>query len=197
MNLFKIFGQIALDTAEAEDGLSHVGKTAEKTESKMGKAFDKIGSAAVACGKVIATGLAAGATAFGALATKALNLAGDLEQNLGGAEAVFGQFASKMEEHASKAFASMGLSASDYLATANKMGSLFKGAGFEAEEAADLTAEAMQRAADVASIMGLDISAAMESVAGAAKGNFTINNIVRCKSDLAMIAGERYQRCAA
>lgn len=174
MNLFKIFGQIALDTAEAEEGLSHVGKSAEKTESKMGKAFDKIGSAAVACGKVIATGLAAGATAFGALATKALNLAGDLEQNLGGAEAVFGEFASKMEEHASKAFASMGLSASDYLATANKMGSLFKGAGFEAGEAADLTAEAMQRAADVASIMGIDVSVAMESVAGAAKGNFTM-----------------------
>ena len=174
MNLFKIFGQIALDTAEAEEGLSHVGKSAEKTESKMGKAFDKIGSAAVACGKVIATGLAAGAAAFGALTTKALNLAGDLEQNLGGAEAVFGQFASKMEEHASKAFASMGLSASDYLATANKMGSLFKGAGFEAGEAADLTAEAMQRAADVASIMGIDVSVAMESVAGAAKGNFTM-----------------------
>lgn len=174
MNLFKIFGQIAVDTADAEAGLSRAGSAAEKTESKMGKAFDKIGSAAVACGKVIATGLAAGAAAFGALSIKALNLAGDLEQNLGGAEAVFGEFASKMEEHASKAFSSMGLSASDYLATANKMGSLFKGAGFEASEAADLTATAMQRAADVASIMGIDVSVAMESVAGAAKGNYTM-----------------------
>lgn len=197
MNLFKIFGQIALDTAEAEDGLSHVGKTAEKTESKMGKAFDKIGSAAVACGKVIATGLAAGTAAFSALTVKALNLAGDLEQNLGGAEAVFGQFASKMEEHATKAFATMGLSASDYLATANKMGSLFKGAGFEAEEAADLTAEAMQRAADVASIMGLDISAAMESVAGAAKGNFTMISRSDISVTICSVCVNAYQRCAA
>lgn len=197
MNLFKIFGQIALDTADAERGISKTEGMAHKAASSIGGAFEKIGSAAVACGKVIATGLAVGSAAFGALTVKALNLAGDLEQNLGGAEAVFGEFASKMEEHASKAFASMGLSASDYLATANKMGSLFKGAGFEVAEAADLTATAMQRAADVASIMGIDISAAMESVAGAAKGNFTINNIVRCKSDLAMIAGERYQRCAA
>lgn len=80
----------------------------------------------------------------------------------------------KMEATAQTAFSNMGLSVSDFLATANKMGSLFKGAGFDVEEAADLTAEAMQRAADVASIMGIDVSVAMESVAGAAKGNFTM-----------------------
>lgn len=155
-------------------GLEETGSKAEKTQGKLGKAFDKIGSAAVACGKVIATGLAVGTAAFGTLTTKAMNLAGELEQNMGGAEAVFGEYASKMEETAKSAFSSMGLSASDFLGTANKMGSLFKGAGFEAGEAADLTASAMQRAADVASIMGIDVSVAMESIAGAAKGNFTM-----------------------
>ena len=34
--------------------------------------------------------------------------------------------------------------------------------------------QAMQRAADVASVMGIDTSMAMESIAGAAKGNFTM-----------------------
>jgi hypothetical protein len=38
----------------------------------------------------------------------------------------------------------------------------------------DLSTRAMQRAADVASIMGIDLDSAMESIAGAAKGNFTI-----------------------
>jgi hypothetical protein len=37
-----------------------------------------------------------------------------------------------------------------------------------------MSTEAMQRAADVASIMGIDTSAAMEAIAGAAKGNFTM-----------------------
>jgi hypothetical protein len=34
----------------------------------------------------------------------------------------------------------------------------------------------MQRAADVASVMGLDTTMAMDSIAGAAKGNFTMIN---------------------
>jgi hypothetical protein len=79
-----------------------------------------------------------------------------------------------MQKSAAQAYSSMGLSQSAYLATANKMGSLFKGAGFATVEAVELTEEAMQRAADVASIMGIDIEHAMESIAGAAKGNFTM-----------------------
>lgn len=98
----------------------------------------------------------------------------ELEQNLGGTEAVFGKFASSIQEKATQAYKNMGLSASDYMATANKMGSLFQGSGVEQEKALNMTADAMQRAADVASVMGIDMSMAMESIAGAAKGNFTM-----------------------
>lgn len=174
MNLFKLFGTIAIQNKEALEGIDETTQAGDKASSKLSGAFSKIGSAAVACGKVIATGLAAGAAAFGALTVKALNAAGELEQNMGGSEAVFGKYAQNMQKTAENAFSSMGLSASDFLGTANKMGSLFKGAGFDVEEASELTATAMQRAADVASIMGLDVSVAMESIAGAAKGNFTM-----------------------
>ena len=54
------------------------------------------------------------------------------------------------------------------------MGSLFQGSGVKQAKAVQLTEEAMQRAADVASVMGIDTTAAMESIAGAAKGNFTM-----------------------
>lgn len=174
LELFKLFGIISVNTSDANKSLEETSGKAEQTQGKLGKAFDKIGSAAVACGKVIATGLAVGTAAFSSLMVNAMSLAGELEQNMGGAAAVFGEHASKMEDAAKTAFSQMGLSASDFLGTANKMGSLFKGAGFEAGEAADLTASAMQRAADVASIMGIDVSVAMESIAGAAKGNFTM-----------------------
>ena len=54
------------------------------------------------------------------------------------------------------------------------MGALFKGSGYDVQEASDMTQQSMQRAADVASIMGVDIKTAMESIAGAAKGNFAM-----------------------
>lgn len=99
---------------------------------------------------------------------------GELQQNLGGTEAVFGQFAKSIQDQAVSAYKNMGMSASDYMATANKMGSLFQGSGIEQQKALDMTSQAMQRAADVASVMGIDMGMAMESIAGAAKGNFTM-----------------------
>lgn len=143
--------------------------------------------------------VAAGALGgMAALITKATMAAGELEQNLGGAESVFGDLGNSvaemttvmqtydkelgqvvtsttsLEEVAQSAFQNMGLSTSDFLATANKMGALFQGSGFSAQESLDLSARAMQRAADVASIMGIDTAAALEAVTGAAKGNFTM-----------------------
>lgn len=174
MELFKILGRIAIDNEIANKELDETSGKAEQAHSRISSAFDKIGSAATKVGKVMAAGLAAGAAAFAGLTTKALNIGGELEQNMGGSEAVFGEYAKGMRDKASKAFNKMGLSASDFLATANKMGALFQGAGFGIEESANLSAEAMQRASDVASIMGIDVSSAMEAVAGAAKGNFAM-----------------------
>lgn len=105
----------------------------------------------------------------------AIGEASELEQNLGGAHAVFGDaLFGSLESKATEAYKNMGLSASDYYATANKMGSLFQGSGLSQQKSLDLTTAAMQRAADVASVMGIDTSMAMESIAGAAKGNFTM-----------------------
>lgn len=99
---------------------------------------------------------------------------GELEQQLGGVEVVFKSHADSMKDAAATAAENMGLSESAYLAHANKMGALFKGSGFDIAYAADMSQQAMQRAADVASIMGVDVSSAMEAVTGAAKGNFTM-----------------------
>jgi hypothetical protein len=152
-----------------------VADASNKSQSKFGAAMGKIGKGAATVGKWAAIGIGTAATAIGGLTAKALASAGELEQNMGGSEAVFGKYAGKMQDTSKTAFKNMGLSASDFLATANKMGALFQGAGFGIEESATLSADAMQRAADVASIMGIDTASAMEAVAGAAKGNFTIN----------------------
>lgn len=114
------------------------------------------------------------AAGIGKMIASAINMGGELEQNLGGTEAVFGDFAKNIQSSASEAYKNMGMSASDYMATANKMGSLFQGSGLDQQKSLDMTSKAMQRAADVASVMGVDTSMAMESIAGAAKGNFTM-----------------------
>jgi phage-related protein len=174
MTLFELLGKIAIDNSGANKSLDDTGKKGKETEGKLSKAFKAVGKGAVAVGKTVATGLGVGAAAMAGLTIKALNLSGELEQNMGGSEAVFGEYAEKMQKTAKTAFSNMGLSTSDFLATANKMGALFQGAGFSIQESSDLASDAMQRAADVASIMGLDTSAAMEAIAGAAKGNFTM-----------------------
>ncbi|HFU4488741.1 TPA: phage tail protein [Streptococcus suis] len=114
------------------------------------------------------------AAGIGKMISSSLSAGADLQQNLGGTKAVFGDFAKSIQNDAKNAYINMGLSASDYMATANKMGSLFQGSGIEQKRALEMTSEAMQRAADVASVMGLDMGLAMESIAGAAKGNFTM-----------------------
>ena len=174
LDLFKLLGTIEVDNSKANKALDETSDKGEKTQSKLSKAFGAVGKGAVAVGKTVVTGLAVGGAAFAGLTAKALSASGELEQNMGGSEAVFKQYAGKMQETAKTAFSNMGLSTSDYLATANKMGALFQGAGFDIKESMDLSSGAMQRAADVASIMGIDTGAAMEAIAGAAKGNFTM-----------------------
>ena len=141
---------------------------------KANTSLEKLSNVGSKIGKAIVTGSAVAGAALTALVGKAVSASGELEQQIGGTEAVFGEFASKVQDMSKTAFSSAGLSANQYMATMNKMGSLMLGSGIEQEKAMNLSAEAMQRAADVASIMGIDVKFAMESIAGAAKGNFTM-----------------------
>ena len=146
---------------------SDLDKKSNGISSKMGGIAKSVGSAFV-------KGSAVAGTALVGLIGKSVSMAGELEQQLGGTEAVFGQFASQVQAKSKEAFSTMGLSANDYMATMNKMGALMQGSGLDIETSMDLSSQAMQRASDVASIMGIDIDMAMESIAGAAKGNFTM-----------------------
>ena len=159
-------GKVIIDTDLNKKGF-------ESGLSKM-QSIAKTGFTAVAG----AVGVAS--TAIAGLIGKVVTMAGDLEQQIGGTEAVFGKFAGTVQDKAAKAFEQMGLSANDFMATANKMGALMQGSGLSIEDSMDLSTKAMQRAADVASIMGIDVQMAMDSVAGAAKGNFTINLSLLC-----------------
>lgn len=134
---------------------------------KLGKGL-KIGAAA----GIAAVG--AGVAGLGAMTSKALSAQAEIQQSLGGSEAVFEQNSGAIQQWAAAAAGSMGISTNAALETANKMGSLFQGSGIGIQESAEMTMQMSKRAADVASIMGVDLESAMEAVTGAAKGNFTM-----------------------
>lgn len=143
------------------ENLVNVKKQSEDTSAGTLSAF-----------KTLASGLSA--LGIGAMIKNAISLAGDLQQNIGGSESVFKNYAGTIQKTAETAASSLGLSQSKYLATATKMGSLFQGSGFSVAQSADMVTQSMQRASDVASIMGISVDSAMEAVAGMAKGNFTM-----------------------
>lgn len=163
---------------KASPALSTLGKKGQWLEKNLSApllaAEKRFTAFETAMKQAVVGGFGAVVTAAAAAVKSAIPLGMELEQNLGGTEAVFGEYAESVQTLAETAYKNMGLSASDYMATANKMGSLFQGSGLEQARAMELSTKAMQRAADVASVMGIDASMAMESIAGAAKGNFTM-----------------------
>lgn len=163
---------------KASNAISAVGKKGQWLEEKFSKpllaAEERFNSLGAVAKKAVIGTFGAVATSAAVAIKSAIPLGMELEQNLGGTEAVFGDYAQAVQTLSEQAYKNMGLSASDYMATANKMGSLFQGSGLEQVRAMELSTQAMQRAADVASVMGIDATMAMESIAGAAKGNFTM-----------------------
>ena len=141
--------------------LDDLEEQSRRSTDDIGNFFTNLGHklAALGIGKIIGDSIMSG---------------GELEQQLGGVEVVFSEHAESMRKAAATAYKDMGLSESDYLAKANKMGALLKGSGFNTGYASAMSQQVMQRASDVASIMGVDVKDAMEAVTGAAKGNFTM-----------------------
>jgi uncharacterized protein YoxC len=169
-NMERELEESAADADKLGDELEETGKSADAA----GGRFEKLGGILKGVGAAMGTvAVAAGAAAI-KIGKEVVQQFGELEQNLGGSEAVFGKYAASIQKTGEEAYKNLGVSQSEYLATANKMGALFQGSGIEQQKSLELTEKAMQRAADMASVMGIDMQMALDSVAGAAKGNFTM-----------------------
>nr|DAX88598.1 MAG TPA: tail tape measure protein [Bacteriophage sp.] len=175
---FDVTAILKANVSDFSSGMKEAQASLQSLKHQTGSSLDKVSNSLSAVGASaikLGSGMTATLTApVVAGVTGIVKSFADLEQNLGGTEVVFGNFAKTVQNNAQTAYKNMGLSASDYMATANKMASLFQGSGISQQKSLDLTSQAMQRAADVASVMGIDTSMAMESIAGAAKGNFTM-----------------------
>lgn len=183
--LVKVFG---------EAGVAAGKEFADKVGDNVKRAAAGIGNTLAAVGKVGGVALGAAGVAVGGLGAAVVKAQAEIQQSLGGSEAVFQDNAQVIQNWAAGAAGSMGVSTNAALETANKMGSLFQGAGHSVEKSAEMTMGYSQRAADVASVMGLDLASAMEAVTGAAKGNYTMMDnlgVAMNETSLAAYAAEK------
>lgn len=70
MNIFELFGTIAIKNKDANEALKDTAQKAERTGKQIQEAFKKVGSATVKVGKTVGTAVTAVATAWGATIEK-------------------------------------------------------------------------------------------------------------------------------
>lgn len=168
MNLFELFVKIGADTTEANKGIDEVG---QKT-SGLG---EKLKSGLATAGKVAVAGVAAGATAIGALGTKAVTAYADYEQLVGGVETLFKDSQDQVMDYANNAYKTAGLSANEYMETVTSFSaSLLQSLDGDTSAAADKANLAITDMSDNANKMGTDMTSIQNAYQGFAKANYTM-----------------------
>lgn len=139
MDIFSLSAKIKLDSSEFTDGLKKAGEKIGELGSKVGSAMGKIA-------KVSAAGIAAGATAVGAVVKQVTDAYGQYQQLVGGAEVLFGQASDTVIANAQKAFSTANMSANEYLETATSFASsLIQSTGRGAQQDIDALTEALDQ----------------------------------------------------
>lgn len=168
MNLFELFVKIGADTTEANKGIDEVG---QKT-SGLG---EKLKSGLATAGKVAVAGVAAGATAIGALGTKAVAAYADYEQLVGGVETLFKDSQDQVMDYANNAYKTAGLSANKYMETVTSFSAaLLQSLDGDTSAAADKANLAITDMSDNANKMGTDMTSIQNAYQGFAKANYTM-----------------------
>lgn len=111
--------------------------------TRTGLKMQSLGAGAVGAGAALTFGL-----------TKAANAAGQLEQAVGGTEAVFGQASGFIDKFAKDSATSLGLSERAFREATTGLGGSLKGLGFDTKEAAQQAVLLTRTAADLAATFG-------------------------------------------
>lgn len=172
MELFKIFGRIAVNNEEAHKELDATTGKAKEASEKIGKFF---GSVAKTVGKASLAAIGAAATGIAALTKSAVENYANYEQLVGGVETLFKDSSSKVLEYANSAYKTAGLSANDYMETVTSFSaSLLQSLGGDTEKAAEIGNMAVIDMADNANKMGSSMESIQNAYAGFAKQNYTM-----------------------
>ena len=157
---------IQADTQGAVRGMEQFGTAAERNlkkaddrTAKLSANLQKFGARAVVTGSIAAAGL-----------YKAGEAAADLEQAVGGTEAVFKGTSGVIDEFAKDAATNFGLSERAAREATTSIGGQLKGLGFSVDEAADKAIELTGVAADLAATYGGTTAEAVAALGAAFRG---------------------------
>lgn len=163
MNIFKLFGEIAIENEKANESIDDTTDKAEQSESRITSAFKKIGG-------IVATAFAVDKIVeFGRTCVE--NAATVQAQNAQ-FEATFGSLGDEAQKAFGRVAESTGILSTRLQVEGTKAFSMFKGAGMDANTALVETEKFMSLAADAAAYYDISLEEASERVLGFAKGNF-------------------------
>lgn len=156
----KIAIAMAVDTRKLGAGL----KAAQGMVGSFQAKIEQSGSALKA--------LLAGAAAYKAAQglKSMVTTASDLNENMSKTQAIFGAGAKTVVAAADEMAAAFGTSKNEFLDAAGRMGGLFKGAGFSADEAARLSVEFTRLSADASSFFNLPFQDAFSKIRAGLSG---------------------------
>ena len=175
MELFRLFGTIALDNAKANQGIDETTDKGEKAQSKLSGAFSKMGSAASVCGKAVAAGMVAAGVAIIKIGKDAVASYAEYEQLVGGVETLFKDSAGKVQQYAQNAYKTAGLSANEYMETVTSFSaSLLQSLDGDTKKAAESANLAITDMSDNANKMGTSMESIQNAYQGFAKQNYTM-----------------------
>lgn len=170
VTLVAVSGPLVKGMSEASSATAKLGKDIDGTSAKS-KGMESALTGSSAALKGVAVGAAAVAgTALVAFMRDTVRAAGDLEQSVGGVDAVFGSAARQVHDFGTSAADSVGLSRNAFNELATVTGALLKNSGIK--DFSSETLKLTQRAADVSATFGGTAKEAVEAFNSALKGEY-------------------------
>ncbi len=146
LNLFDLFARIILDTSDYDDNLDEASRNTESFANKL-----KTGLTTAA--KVGAAALGAAATGVAALTKASIDQYAEYEQLVGGVDTLFKEASDTVQQYASNAYKTAGVSANTYMEQATAFSaSLIQSLGGDTQAAAEYANQAIMDMSDKHSV---------------------------------------------
>ena len=146
LNLFDLFARIILDTSDYDDNLDEASRNTESFA-------DKLKTGLTTAAKVGAAALTAAATGVAALTKSSIEQYAEYEQLVGGVDTLFKDASDTIQQYASNAYKTAGVSANTYMEQATAFSaSLIQSLGGDTQAAAEYANQAIMDMSDKHSV---------------------------------------------
>lgn len=163
-----MFARILLDTSDYDDALNDASRNTESFA-------DKLKTGLTTATKVGAAALGAAATGVAALTKASIDQYAEYEQLVGGVDTLFKEASNTIQQYASNAYKTAGVSANTYMEQATAFSaSLIQSLGGDTQAAAEYANQAIMDMSDNANKMGTDIESIQQTYQSLMRGNYAM-----------------------